>query len=93
MNIFAGLQKYAQKYDVKESRLFDAEELAIISSAKVVPSQYGLSVCFYMKSGCQQFIPLSTNSVAKVGDVVDVTTCRVLTLDRDGADTINRIEL
>ena len=93
MNIFAGLQKYALKYDVKESRPFNDEELASIVSAKIVPSQYGLSVCFYMKSGCQQYIPLSRDSVANIGDVVDVRTCKVLTLDKDGQDAINRIEL
>ena len=93
MNIFAGLTKYAQKYDVTDSRLFNAEELSLIVSAKIVPSQYGLSVCFYMKSGCQQYIPLSRDSVATVGDTVDVKTCKVLTLDKDGQDVINRIQL
>lgn len=93
MNIFAGLTKYAQKYGVKESRPFNAEELADIISAEVVISQYGLSVCFHMRGGCQQYIPLSKNSVASVGDTVDVRTCKVLTLDKDGQDAINRIEL
>ena len=36
MNIFAGLQKYATKFQVKETRVFNAEELADVVSAKVV---------------------------------------------------------
>ena len=59
MNIFAGLQKYATKFEVSGSREFNAEELASVNSAKIVASQYGLSVCFFMKEGCQKYIPLS----------------------------------
>lgn len=93
MNIFDSLQKYANRYEVRNTRPFNAEELAGIVSAKVVPSQYGLSVCFFMTSGCQQYIPLSKNSVAQVGDIVDVKAARVLTLDRDGSDEILRVEI
>lgn len=93
MNIFAGLQKYATKFNPKDIRPLNAEELAGIASAKVVASQYGLSCCFYMKSGCQQYIPLSRDSVAQVGDVVDVKSIKVLTLERDGSDDILRVEI
>lgn len=92
MNIFAGLTKYANSYSVVESRPFNTEELASISSAKVVTSQYGLSCCFFMKSGCQQYIPLSRDTVANPGDTVDFHTVKVLTLTKDGEDPILRIE-
>ena len=93
MNIFAGLQKYATKYEVKNSRPLNDEELSGIVSAKVVASQYGLSCCFFMTSGCQQYIPLSRDSVANVGDSVDVKAITVLQLEKEGADPILRVEL
>ena len=92
MNIFAGLQRYATRYEVKDIRSFNAEELAQISSAKVVTSQYGMSVCFYMVEGGQTYVPVSRDSVCQVGDAVDVTKAKILTLEKDG-ETINRIEI
>lgn len=92
MNIFAGLQKYATRYEVKNIRDFNAEELAQISSAKVVASQYGMSVCFYMVEGGQTYVPVSRDSICQIGDAVDVTKAKILTLEKDG-DTINRIEI
>lgn len=93
MNIFAGLTKYATKYEVKNSRPLNQEELSGIVSAKVVASQYGLSCCFFMTSGCQQYIPLSRDSVAQVGDVVDVNNITVLQLEKEGGDPILRVEI
>ena len=93
MNIFAGLQKYATKFELKNSRPFDREELDGIASAKIVASEYGLSCCFFMCSGCQQYIPLSRDSAGKVGDVVDVTKVKVLTLAKEGEAPIFRIEI
>jgi len=92
MNIFASLQKYATKFEVSNTRDFDPEELAQVSSAKVVASQYGLSVCFYMKEGCQKYIPLSRDSSACIGDEVNLSTAKILTLVKDG-ESINRIEI
>lgn len=91
MNIFAGLQKYADQYKVTNTRPFSAEEQAEVSSAKVVTSQYGFSVCFYMVSGGQKYIPVSRDSIVTEGDPVNVTTAKLLTLERDG-DTIYRVE-
>ena len=93
MNIFAGLQKYATKYQVKNSRAFNAEELADVVSAKVVASQYGMSVCFFMKSGCQTYIPVSRDSVCQVGDVVDINKTRLLILEKEGSEDIARVEI
>ena len=92
MNIFAGLQKYASKYELIDSRDFTPEELSQVTSAKVVSSQYGMSVCFYMKSGCQTYVPVSRDSSTSIGDDVDLTKVKILTLEKDG-ETINRIEI
>ena len=93
MNIFAGLQKYATKFQVKEARVFNTEELAEVVSAKVVASQYGMSVCFFMTDGCQKYIPVSRDSVCQVGDVVDINKAKLLILEKDGSDDIPRIEI
>lgn len=94
MNIFDGLAKYAAKFQVKSSRPFSEEELASVVSAKVVLSQYGKSVCFFMKSGCQQYIPLSNESVAEVGAIIDASKVTLLFLNKDdGGKDIIRIKL
>lgn len=93
MNIFAGLQKYATKFQVKENRVFNAEELADVVSAKVVASQYGMSVCFYMHDGCQKYIPVSRDSVCQVGDVVDINKAKLLILEKEGSNDIARVEI
>jgi len=92
MNIFAGLTRYAEKYEVKNTRDFSEEELSEFTSAKIVQSEYGMSVCFLMASGGQTYIPVSRNSVCKVGDVVDPHKAKVLILQK-GDDVITRIEI
>ena len=93
MNIFQGLQVYGGSWNVVNSRGLDAEEIAAVKKAEVVSSEYGNSVCFFMKSGGQTYIPLSRDSSLSVGDTVDITKAKVLTLHRDGNDDITRIEV
>lgn len=92
MNIFNALRVYAGKWQVKNSRSFTQEEIDSISKAQVVDSQYGYSVCFFMKGGGQTYIPLSTNSDKATGAVVDLTTAKLLTLSKEGEDDIYRVE-
>jgi hypothetical protein len=93
MNIFAGLQVYAGKWNVVDSRSFNDEEKALISRAEVVPSEYGNSVCFFMKSGGQTYIPLSNQSTLGIGEEVDLNAAKLLTLHRDGSADITRVEI
>lgn len=92
MNIFAGLQVYGGSWNVTNSRGFEAEEIAAVKRAEVVSSEYGKSVCFFMHSGGQTYIPLSNQSTLGIGDEVDLTKAKVLTLHRDGSGDINRID-
>ena len=92
MNIFAGLQVYGGSWQVTASRNFNAEEIAAVKSAQVVASEYGNSVCFFMHSGGQTYIPLSNQSSLTVGDTVDLTKAKLLTLHRDGSDDITRVD-
>ena len=93
MNIFAGLQVYAGKWNVVDSRSFNDEEKAMIDRAEVVASEYGNSVCFFMKSGGQTYIPLSNQSTLGIGDEVDLNAAKLLTLHRDGSADITRIDI
>lgn len=92
MNIFAALKVYAGKWQVKDERSFDPEEIEAIASAKVAESQYGLSVCFFLKAGGQTYIPLDQNSNKGIGDSIDLTTSKILTLTRPGEDDIYRVK-
>ena len=93
MNIFAGLQVYAGKWNVVDTRKFNNEEKAMISRAEVVASEYGNSVCFFMKTGGQTYIPLSNQSTLGIGDEVDLNAAKLLTLHRDGSADITRIDI
>ena len=92
MNIFSNLRIYAGKWTLKESRVFDEEELAAISTATVVPSQYGNSVCFMMVSGGQTFIPLDQSSTLGVGESIDLSKAELLTLSKEGEADIYRVK-
>lgn len=92
MNIFSGLTVYAGKWNLKSSRNFNEEEISAVASAVVVPSDYGNSVCFMMVGGGQTYIPLSQNSTKAVGDVIDLKTAKLLTLEKAGENDILRVE-
>lgn len=92
MNIFNALKVYAGKWNVKETRDFTQEEMNAVDTATVVDSQYGMSVCFFMESGGQTFIPLSNDSSKSVGDTIDLATAKLLTLGRQGEADIFRVK-
>ena len=91
-NLFETLTKYGEKWQVRESRQFTAEEINAISRNTIVSSEFGLSVCFYLKSGGCSFIPLSNTSKKGIGESIDMTTAKVLTLGREGEKDIHRVE-
>ena len=78
-------------WELKAKRFFNTEEISAVNSAKVVQSQYGLSVCFYMNDGCQKYIPLSNQSRLTCGGVIDVKKASLITLSRPGDDDIYRV--
>ena len=92
MNIFSSLRVYAGKWAVKESRVFNQEELAAISSATVISSNYGNSVCFMMVNGGQSFLPLDQYSSLGVGETVDLSKAELLTLSKEGEADIYRVK-
>ena len=93
MNIFSALRVYAGKWNEKKVESFKAEEIALVDKAEVVESQYGLSVCFFMKAGGQSYIPLDQNSSAAIGDTIDLTKAQVVTLSKQGENDIFRVRI
>jgi len=95
MNIFSSLKAYAGKWLVTNSRNFTDEEQKAVRSCSVVASRagYGNSACFIMVSGEMKFIPMSQDSTLAVGDVVDMSSARLLTLSRAGEADIYRVSI
>ena len=93
MNIFSNLQVYAGKWAEKSRRNFSAEEINAVDSNVVVSSNYGLSVCFFMKSGGQTFIPLSTDATVGLGESVDLHKASLITLGKQGESDIIRVSI
>lgn len=93
MNIFSTLRTYAGKWNIKSSRAFTQEEIQAVESATVVPSQYGNSVCFMMVGGGQTYIPLANDATVGVGESIDLTKAKLLTLEKGGESDINRISI
>lgn len=92
MNIFAGKNVYGEgAWQVTDRRSFEAEEISQVKNAEVVPSDYGLSVCFFMQKGGQIYIPLSRDSKLNAGDSFDVANAEILTLHKEGSGTIERV--
>lgn len=91
MNIFSALRVYAGKWQVKETKSFSSEEIALVDRAEVVDSQYGQSVCFFMKSGGMTYIPLDQNSSKATGDTVDLSAAKLVTLSKQGEADIYRV--
>ena len=92
MSIFDKLDVYATKWAKTASRGFQTEEIAAVNSAVVVNSEYGNSVCFFMKAGGRTYLPLSTESAYKLGEEVDLTSAKLITLSKSGEADINRVE-
>lgn len=93
MNIFSTLRTYAGKWSIKSSRAFTLEEIQAVESATVVPSQYGNSVCFMMVGGGQTYIPLANDATVGVGESIDLTKAKLLTLGKGGESDINRVSI
>ena len=91
MNIFSALRVYAGKWSEKNVRDFSSDEIAAVELAKVVESQYGLSVCFTMIAGGQTYIPLDQNSSLGIDDIVNLSKAKLVTLQRPGEDDIYRV--
>ena len=91
MNLFSGLRVYGGKWAEKASRKFTQDELALVTKAQVVESQYGNSCCFFMANGTTMYVPMSTDSKSGVGDIINLNEAEIVTLEKTGEKDIQRI--
>lgn len=91
MNLFSTLKAYGGKWSEKSSRKFSAEEIALVDKAQVVESQYGSSCCFFMANGTTMYVPMSKDAKSEVGDMVDLSSAEIVTLEKQGEKDIQRI--
>lgn len=91
MNLFSNLKVYGGKWAEKSSRRFSQEELALVTKAQVVESQYGNSCCFFMTNGTTMYVPMSNDAKSEVGDIIDLKEAEIVTLERNGGVDIQRI--
>ena len=91
MNLFSSLRVYGGKWSERASRKFTQDELALVTKAQVVESQYGNSCCFFMANGTTMYVPMSTDSKSGVGDIVNLNEAEIVTLEKAGEKDIQRI--
>ena len=91
MNLFSNLKVYGGKWSEKLFRHFTQEELALVDKAQVVESEYGSSCCFFMKNGTTMYVPMSQDAKSGVGDMVDLSSAEIVTLEKQGEKDIQRI--
>jgi hypothetical protein len=93
MNVFSVLKIYAGKWNEADVREFTQEEIENVTMAVVVPSQYGDSVQMTLKGGGLCFIPLENTAVAAVGEIIDLSKAKLVTLSKDGEKDIYRVRI
>lgn len=91
-NFFDTKKAYGGKWQPVDERKFTEEEKAMIAKAIVVASDYGLSCCFFMKSGDLYFQPMAKDSQATCGDELDIDEIKIITLSKTGSQDIERIK-
>lgn len=91
MNLFSSLRVYGGKWAEKASRKFTQDELALVTKAQVIESQYGNSCCFFMANGTTMYVPMSTDSKSGVGDIINLNEAEIVTLEKAGEKDIQRI--
>lgn len=91
MNLFSSLKVYGGKWVEKSSRKFSQEELALVTKAQVVESQYGNSCCFFMANGTTMYVPMSNDAKSEVGDIIDLKEAEIVTLEKNCEKPIQRI--
>lgn len=93
MNFFLSLRVYAGQWNEKDVRSFTPEEIDSVEKAEVVESNFGLSVCLFMKTGGKSYVPLDRDSTKSIGDTVDLKAAQLVTLQKAGEEDIYRVRI
>ena len=93
MSMFEGMRLYPIGWKKVATREFTDAEKKAISEAKVVPSNYGRSVCFMMPSlGKVGYIALEPIADVELGDILDLDRLRIVSLEYEGTDTSIKVK-
>lgn len=92
MGFLSKLTVYAQSWKEESREKLPASDIKAIDKAEVVDSEFGLSACFFLKSGGKSYMPLSKDVKAVAGDSIPLNKAEVITLSRDGDDDILRLK-
>ena len=90
MNVFSRL-RVGCPWKVKTSRYLNWDEVNAVLYAEVVTTKFWYSAAFHMWTGKTLYIPMSTVSVVKPGDILDLEEIKVIILGRDNEEIL-RIE-
>lgn len=93
MSLFSNVKIYAGNWNVKSTEKLGDSDKNIIKSACTVSSDFGVSVCFFLKAGGQFYVPLSRDCNLGIGEIVDLDKVEVITLSKDGEADIQRINV
>lgn len=89
-NVFETKVIYGEKWQVVESRPFNAEELAFVGDeCVIVNGEYGLSACWQVGGG-KIYMDLSTEATCSVGDICKTADMKYVKLERNG-ETCDRV--
>lgn len=74
---------------------FNKEELNFVKEAVVSKSEYGKSVCFTFITGQHAYIPIeeAQQDSATIGDKVDPSKVKIVTLAKPGERNIKKVRL
>lgn len=92
MSIFASLKIYPDKWTVKDTVEFTAEEIAAVSSASIERGDFSYALCINFVAGGRSYIPLSPKSNLVPGDKVDIRNINIIILEKKGEKDIFRAE-
>ena len=91
-----GLKVYGESWNLVSSQKLGKEDVEGISGAYITSSEYGPSVCMYLKSGGTCYLSVDRDSEEKakenMGKSIDLIGLTLKKLERDG-DTCYKITL
>ena len=86
------MKSYKAEWKEVTAREFTAEEQKCVTSATVVPSTYGKSVCFLLPGGVKKYTPLEPVANCEIGDTLDMAKIKIVKLVYEGDNPDQKIK-
>lgn len=85
MSIWSSLKTYKSNWKESSSRAFSEEEIKAVKEVRVVESNYGRSVCFFIPQVGKKYIPVEETCPLEVGDTPNMEDLSIVSLTYVGA--------